>query len=70
MNPDPSQTLPLSLVIPVVNEEENLRPLWSAIGEALDRLGLPYEVVLVDDGSRRLPSRIANWVVSGGGGTR
>lgn len=60
MNPDPSQTLPLSLVIPGVNEEKNLRPLGSAIGEALDPLGLPYEVVLVDEGSRRLPSRIAN----------
>ena len=51
MNPEPSQTIPLSLVIPVWNEEGNLLPLWSTIREALDPLGLTYEVILVDDGS-------------------
>ena len=51
MNHEPPQSIPLSLVIPVFNEEGNLRPLWSAIGQALDPLGLAYEVVLVDDGS-------------------
>ncbi len=51
MNHEPLESIPLSLVIPVYNEEENLRPLWTAIREALHPLGLPYEVVLVDDGS-------------------
>ena len=51
MSPEPSDTIPLSLVIPVLNEEGNLRPLESAIGQALDPLGLAYEVILVDDGS-------------------
>src|SRR3970282_1622329 len=51
MNHEPPQSIPLSLVIPVLNEEGNLRPLRSAIGQALDPLGLAYEVILVDDGS-------------------
>jgi glycosyltransferase involved in cell wall biosynthesis len=41
----------LSLVIPVYNEEENLRPLFSEIKQALDPLDLTYEVIFVDDGS-------------------
>lgn len=41
----------LSLVVPVYNEKENLRPLWDEIRTALDPLGRPYEVLLVDDGS-------------------
>lgn len=40
----------LSLVIPVYNEEENLRPLAAEIREAL--AGLDYEVLFIDDGSR------------------
>lgn len=41
----------LSLVIPVYNEEENLRPLTEEIRAALDGQGLDYEVILIDDGS-------------------
>ena len=39
----------LSVVITVMNEEENIRPLLAAIRSAL--AGIDYEVVLVDDGS-------------------
>lgn len=42
----------LSLVIPVYNEEENLRPLAGEIRAALAPTGLDYEVILIDDGSR------------------
>ncbi|MFO7540271.1 MAG: glycosyltransferase family 2 protein [Chloroflexota bacterium] len=42
----------LSLVVPVYNEEENLRPLFNEIQQALDPLDLAYEVLFVDDGSR------------------
>ncbi|MBI3945732.1 MAG: glycosyltransferase family 2 protein [Armatimonadetes bacterium] len=42
----------LSVVIPVYNEEPNLRPLQERIAAALDATGLDYEVVYVDDGSR------------------
>lgn len=44
-------TIELSLVIPVYNEVENLRPLAEAIRKVLDPLGRFYEVVFVDDGS-------------------
>lgn len=39
----------LSVVITVMNEEENIRPLLEAIRQSL--AGMDYEVVLVDDGS-------------------
>ena len=42
----------LSVVIPVYNEEASLPPLWSELREVLERLGLTFEVVFVDDGSR------------------
>lgn len=42
----------LSLVIPVYNEEENLRPLAGELRGALDDSGLDYEVLFIDDGSK------------------
>ena len=42
----------LSALIPVYNEEENLVALGAEVSGALDALGKPYEVILVDDGSR------------------
>src|ERR1044071_5661109 len=42
----------LSLVIPCFNEEGNLRELIKAIREAVDPLGVPYEVVITDDCSK------------------
>jgi glycosyltransferase involved in cell wall biosynthesis len=42
----------LSIVIPVYNEEENLEPLIQEIHAALRSLEKPYEIVVVDDGSR------------------
>ncbi|MCA9866195.1 MAG: glycosyltransferase family 2 protein [Anaerolineales bacterium] len=42
----------LSLVIPVYNEEDNLRPLAGEICAALGDSGLDYEVIFIDDGSR------------------
>src|SRR5882672_8393710 len=42
----------LSLVIPCYNEQENLRPLISAIREAVESLKLPYEIVITDDCSK------------------
>jgi glycosyltransferase involved in cell wall biosynthesis len=39
----------LSVVITVMNEEENIRPLLQAVRSALT--GMDYEVILVDDGS-------------------
>lgn len=41
-----------SVVIPVFNEEGNLRPLWEKLRPALAALGVPWEVIFIDDGSR------------------
>jgi glycosyltransferase involved in cell wall biosynthesis len=41
----------LSLVVPVYNEADNLRPLCQRIHEALAPTGWTYEVAFVDDGS-------------------
>lgn len=41
----------LSLFLPVLDEEENLRPMHKKIQEALDALGKSAEVIYVDDGS-------------------
>lgn len=44
--------LDVSIVVPVYNEDENVLPLHDKIDEALRRLGLNYEILYVDDGSR------------------
>jgi glycosyltransferase involved in cell wall biosynthesis len=41
----------LSIVVPIYNEEDNVPILHSRITEALERSGLAYELILVDDGS-------------------
>ena len=41
----------LSIVLPVFNERENLRPLIEEIDEVLSPLRWEYEVVAIDDGS-------------------
>ena len=41
----------LSLFLPVLDEEENLRPMHAKIQAALDALGKTAEVIYVDDGS-------------------
>jgi glycosyltransferase involved in cell wall biosynthesis len=42
----------LSIVIPVFNEEENVKPLIAEITAALQPLSKRYEIVVIDDGSR------------------
>lgn len=46
-----SDNLYLSLVIPAYNEQESIPTLLSRVRAALDRIGKPYEVIIVDDGS-------------------
>lgn len=42
----------LSIVVPVYNEQDSLQLLYQAICDAISPLGLEWEVMLVDDGSK------------------
>ena len=42
----------VSVVIPVHNEQDNVEPLYESLIRSLEELGRTYEVVVVDDGSR------------------
>lgn len=42
----------LSIIIPLYNEYQNVRPLYEAIVRAVNPLGLTYEIIFVDDGSK------------------
>ena len=41
----------LSITIPVYNEEPNIAPLYERLVAALEPLGMPFEIVMVNDGS-------------------
>jgi glycosyltransferase involved in cell wall biosynthesis len=42
----------VSVVVPIFNEAENLEDLHRELTQALEAMGRPYEIILVDDGSR------------------
>lgn len=42
----------ISIVIPVYNEQDSIRPLIAELGEVLKGLDKSYEIIFVDDGSR------------------
>jgi len=46
---DPSK---ISVVIPVYNEEANLEALRDRLAPVMEGLGRPYEIIVIDDGSR------------------
>jgi glycosyltransferase involved in cell wall biosynthesis len=47
----PSPAIELSVVAPAHNEEPNIQPLVAEIDAALAPSGIPYEIVVIDDGS-------------------
>ncbi len=49
---DGASTPYLSVVVPVYNEEENIPHLYERLTSEMEHLGLPYEIIAVDDGSR------------------
>ena len=49
----------LSVIVPFFNEEESIRRVHAAIVEAVEPLGLPFEMVFVNDGSRDRTLEIA-----------
>ena len=44
--------LPISIIVPLYDEEENIGELFAELEGALKQLGLPAEIILVNDGSR------------------
>ena len=46
-----SQDIELSVVIPMLNEVDNVPPLWEELDAVLGKLGLATEIIFVDDGS-------------------
>lgn len=41
----------VSVIVPILNEEENIRPLAISLRSVLDNLNKEYELIFVDDGS-------------------
>ena len=54
----------ISIVIPVYNEEDNIKPLIAELREVLPDLGRLYEIIFVDDGSRDRSFEILQEVAS------
>ena len=49
---DNNTNIYLSVIIPVYNEEESIRPLYAKVKEACNNLdGKDYEIIFIDDGS-------------------
>jgi dolichol-phosphate mannosyltransferase len=48
----PGPVAKLAIVIPTLREAENIRTVLNRIRKALDPLGFPYELLVVDDNSR------------------
>ena len=55
----------LSLFLPVLDEEDNLRPMHGKIAAALDALGKTAEVIYVDDGSTDKSLEILREIAAG-----
>ncbi|RKY92531.1 glycosyltransferase, partial [candidate division KSB1 bacterium] len=43
--------LELSLIIPLYNEEDNVKPLYLSIKKVVEKLRKSYEIIFIDDGS-------------------
>jgi len=49
----------LSIIAPLYNEEESVKPLYEAIVRAVEPLHLDHEILFVDDGSKDATFRVA-----------
>lgn len=55
----------ISAVIPVYNEQDNVAELYSELKGVLEPMGRPYEIIIVDDGSR--DATVPNLLKAGAG---
>ena len=55
----PSGCPKLSVIVPFYNEEENIERMHAAIVTAVEPIGVPFEIVLVDDGSKDATPQLA-----------
>ncbi len=46
-----TQSIDVSVVIPCLNEEDNVGPITAAVGAELGAAGVGYEIILIDNGS-------------------
>ncbi len=56
----------LSIVLPAYNEEANIRGAIDAAQTAADDLKLPYEIIVVDDGSADGTAECVTAISAGG----
>ena len=47
----PTSNLEISIVVPLLNEAENLPELYQKLNQSLERLKKNYQIIFVDDGS-------------------
>ena len=45
------QKVAISIVVPAMNEQDNISLLYAQLVSLLDQIGKPYEIIFVDDGS-------------------
>ena len=55
----------LSVVIPVFNEQDNLDPLLAELAPVLEGLGLPWEVLFVNDASTDASAQVLARLAAG-----
>ena len=48
--PMPATGVELSIIVPLYNEEDNVHRMYEAVRAAVVPLGLPAELLFVDDG--------------------
>jgi len=54
----------LSVIIPIYNEEDNIEPLCRRLMGVLRRIGRPFEVIAVNDGSRDASRAVLNSIAA------
>lgn len=54
-----------SVVVPFYNEEANVGPMLAEVRPVMERLGAPYEVLAIDDGSRDRTPALLDEIAAG-----